>query len=128
MSLVAPAAASMGLSAGTLEQICATLARFPQVEKAVLYGSRAKGNFKPGSDIDLTLRGDGLTLSLLGDIDMALDDLLLPFEIDLSIYEQLGHAELVAHIDRVGRVIYQKQPESRIQPTEPAPRPAANPA
>ena len=128
MSLVAPAAASMGLSANTLAQICATLARFPQVEKGVLYGSRAKGNFKPGSDIDLTLRGDGLTMSLLGNIDMALDDLLLPYEIDLSIYDQLGHAELVAHIDRVGRVIYQKQPESPIQPTEPAPRPAANPA
>lgn len=78
MSLAAPAAASMGLSANTLAQICATLARFPQVEKGVLYGSRAKGNFKPVSDIDLTLRGDGLTLSLLGDIGMALDDLLLP--------------------------------------------------
>ena len=114
MSLVAPAAASMGLSAGTLEQICATLARFPQVEKGVLYGSRAKGNFKPGSDIDLTLRGEGLTLSLLGDIDLALDDLLLPYEIDLSIYDQLGPAELVAHIDRVGRVIYQKSQTSQI--------------
>ena len=108
MSLVAPAAASMGLSETTLEAICATLARFPQVEKGVLYGSRAKGNFKPGSDIDLTLRGDGLTLSLLGNIDMALDDLLLPYEIDLSIYEQLDHAELLAHIDRVGRVIYRR--------------------
>ncbi len=114
MSLVAPAAASMGLSAGTLEQICATLARFLQVAQGVLYGSRAKGNFKPGSDIGLTLRGDGLTLSLLGDIDMALDDLLLPYEIDLSIYEQLGHAELVAHIGRVGRVIYQKSQTSQI--------------
>ena len=109
MSLVAPAGASMGLSDATLAQICATLAEFPQVAQGVLYGSRAKGNFKPGSDIDLTLRGDGLTLSLLGDIDMALDDLLLPYEIDLSIYDQLGHAELVAHIDRVGRVIYQRQ-------------------
>ena len=108
MSLVAPAAASMGLSAATLEQICTTLARFPQVEKGVLYGSRAKGNFKPGSDIDLTLRGDGLTMSLLGNIDMALDDLLLPYEIDLSIYKQLDHAELLAYIDRVGRVIYQR--------------------
>jgi len=86
MSLVAPAGAGMGLSAATLARICATLARFPQVEQGVLYGSRAKGNFKPGSDIDLTLRGDGLTLSLLGDIDAALDDLLLPYEIDLSIY------------------------------------------
>jgi predicted nucleotidyltransferase len=114
MSLVAPAAASMGLSAGTLEQICATLARFPQVAQGVLYGSRAKGNFKPGSDIDLTLCGEGLTLSLLGDIEAALDDLLLPYEIDLSIYHQLGHAELVAHIDRVGRVIYQKSQTSQI--------------
>ena len=78
------------------------------MEKGVLYGSRAKGNFKPGPDIDLTLRGDGLTRSLLGDIDMALDDLLPPFEIDVSVYDQLGHAELVAHIDRVGRVIYQR--------------------
>jgi len=82
--------------------------------KGLLYGSRAKGNFKPGSDIDLTLRGEGLTLSLLGDIDAALDDLLLPYEIDLSIYEQLDHAELVAHIDRVGRVIYQKSQTSQI--------------
>ena len=73
----------MGLSAATLQQIGTTLARFPQVEKGVLYGSRAKGNFKPCPDIDLTLRGDGLTLSLLGDIDMALDDFLLPYEIGL---------------------------------------------
>jgi len=114
MSLVAPTGASMGLSDATLEVICATLARFPQVEKGVLFGSRAKGNFKPGSDIDLTLRGEGLTLSLLCDIDAALDELLLPYEIDLSIYDQLGHAELVAHIDRVGLVIYQKSQTSPI--------------
>ena len=127
MSQVAPATASMGLSAATLEAICATLARFPHVEKGVLYGSRAKGNFKPGSDIDLTLRGEGLTLSLLGDIDMALDDLLLPFEIDLSIYDQLGHGELVTHIDRVGRVIYQKQPGLPATPRFPVPKPGADP-
>lgn len=93
----------------------------------MLYGSRAKGNFKPGSDIDLTLRGAGLTLSLLGDIDAALDELLLPYQIDLSIYDQIGHAELVAHIDRVGRVIYQKQPESPAQTNPPKPKPAADP-
>lgn len=128
MSLVATAADGMGLSAVTLDQICATLARFPQVAQGVLYGSQAKGNFKPGSDIDLTLRGEGLTLSLLGDIDAALDELLLPYQIDLSIYDQIGHAELVAHIDRVGRVIYQKQPESPAQTNPPKPKPAANPA
>ena len=47
MSLAPLGAASMGLSAATLQQIGTTLARFPQVEKGVLYGSRAKGNFKP---------------------------------------------------------------------------------
>ncbi len=78
------------------------------MEKGVLYGSRAKGNFKPGSDTDLTLCGEGLKLTLVGDIEVALNDLLLPFEIDLSIYDKLGHAELRAHVDRFGRVIFQK--------------------
>ena len=44
-----------GLTSGTVDRIRSVLARFPQVEKAVLYGSRAKGNYKRGSDIDLTL-------------------------------------------------------------------------
>ena len=70
--------ASHGLSERTVEKIQAVLAGFPQVEKAVVYGSRAKGNFKPGSDIDLTLFGDGLTDKVLSRIYWALDDLLLP--------------------------------------------------
>ena len=50
-----------GLPDLTVAQICAVLAQYPQVDRAVLYGSRAKGNFKPGSDIDLTLYGADLT-------------------------------------------------------------------
>jgi len=46
-----------GLTSSVIERICNVLARYPQVEKAILYGSRAKGNYKPGSDIDLTLLG-----------------------------------------------------------------------
>jgi predicted nucleotidyltransferase len=56
-------------------KIRGVLATFPAVERAVLYGSRAMGNFKPGSDIDLTLHGDDLTARMLGDIAEALDDL-----------------------------------------------------
>ena len=96
----------MGLSAATLQQIGTTLARFPQVEKGVLYGSRAKGNFKPGSDIDLTLRGDGLTLSLLGDIDMALDDFLLPYEIGLPNWSPI----LTGLIGLIGRFTREDEP------------------
>ena len=96
----------MGLSAATLQQIGTTLARFPQVEKGVLYGSRAKGNFKPCSDIDLTLRGDGLTLSLLSDIDMALDDLLLPYEIGLPNWSPI----LTGLIGLIGRFTREDEP------------------
>ena len=96
----------MGLSAATLQQIGTTLARFPQVEKGVLYGSRAKGNFKPCSDIDLTLRGDGLTLSLLGDIDMALDDFLLPYEIGLPNWSPI----LTGLIGLIGRFTREDEP------------------
>lgn len=97
-----------GLSDDTIEKIRDVLSHHPAVEKAVLYGSRAKGNFKPGSDIDLTLSGDALTSGELGSIADELDDLLLPYKIDLSLFARLNHAELTEHIERVGVVFYQR--------------------
>jgi uncharacterized protein len=97
-----------GLSEATVKKIQDVLAGFPQVEKAVLYGSRAKGTFKPGSDIDLTLFGSELSFSLLARIDVALDDLLLPYEMDLSVFNDLKHPALLDHIRRVGVVLYEK--------------------
>jgi uncharacterized protein len=95
-----------GLSKATVEKICAVLANFSQVQKAILYGSRAKGNYKPGSDIDLTLIGPELSNKLCLDIHQALDDLLLPYTIDLSVFELLNHGDLKAHIARVGIEFY----------------------
>ena len=95
-----------GLSAATVAAICGVFARFPSVENAVLYGSRAKGTFRHGSDIDLTLLGDCLTSAELGAIVDELDDLLLPYQIDLSIFHQLNHEKLREHIERVGQVLY----------------------
>ena len=97
-----------GLSPDTVTGIQQVFARFPQVEKAVLYGSRAKGNFKPGSDIDLSLFGDGINVDVLADIANALDDLLLPYVIDLSAYSMLDNPELIDHIDRLGLDFYTK--------------------
>lgn len=97
-----------GLSDATVRKIQGVLAGFPEVEKAVLYGSRAKETFRPGSDIDLTIFGPELTFSLLARIDEALDDLLLPYEIDLSVFSNLKHPELIDHIERVGVVLYEK--------------------
>jgi predicted nucleotidyltransferase len=97
-----------GLTEATVEKICGVFARFPEIEKAVLYGSRAKGNFKTGSDIDLTLYGVALTPNLRSTIASELDDLLLPYTIDLSIFAELDHAELREHIERVGDVFYER--------------------
>ena len=97
-----------GLSDTCIQKICAVFARFPAVEKVVLYGSRAKGNYKTGSDIDLTLYGTELTTGILLQIMDDLDDLLLPYSIDLSIFAQLDHAALKAHIERAGKLFYER--------------------
>src|SRR6266496_974243 len=98
-----------GMTSETVNRIRSVFAHFPEVEKAVLYGSRAKGNYKRGSDIDLTLFGSGLNTSILSQIDSALDDLLLPYKIDISILANISHSDLIDHIRRVGVVFYEKQ-------------------
>jgi predicted nucleotidyltransferase len=102
--------AAHGLSEQTVEKIQAVLASVPEVEKAVVYGSRAQGNFKPGSDIDLTLFGEGLTEQMMSRIYWGLDDLLLPYKIDLSLFSQLKHTALIDHIRRVGIALYTREP------------------
>ncbi len=97
-----------GLSLDATEKIQRTLSQFREIEKAVLYGSRAKGNYKAGSDIDLTLYGAGLSQETLMDVSIALDDLLLPYTIDLSIYASLDSHALREHIDRIGLIFYQR--------------------
>lgn len=99
-----------GLSAETVAKISEVFSRFPEVEKAVLYGSRARGNARPGSDIDLTLLGSRLGQELVGQIDDALDDLLLPYRFDLSIFARITHSDLIDHIQRVGVAFYEKTP------------------
>ena len=98
-----------GLSQPTIDKICSVFSSFNQVEKAVLYGSRAKGNYKNGSDIDLSLFGKELTYSIYTNIIDALDDLLLPYKIDLSIFESLENISLKEHIQRVGIVFYKRE-------------------
>ena len=103
-----------GLSDATLATVQAILASCHALETALVYGSRAKGNFKTGSDIDLSLFGKQLSQHLLNDIAEALEELLLPYTIDLCIFDQLNHPELREHIQRVGVVFYRK-PDNRKQ-------------
>ena len=97
-----------GLPEPVIQKIRTVFAHYPQVEKAILYGSRAKGTYKNGSDIDLTLRGEAdLTLNVLCKIANDLDDLFLPYTIDLSIFHDISDPDLVGHIQRVGVTVYE---------------------
>jgi predicted nucleotidyltransferase len=102
--------ANHGLTGETVVQIHNVLAQFPEVEKAVLYGSRAKGNYKSGSDVDLTLMGAAVTSKILGQIRGELEDGLLPYTFDISIFSEITQADLLDHIRRVGVVFYEKKP------------------
>lgn len=96
-----------GLKQKHIDDIYSCFARFSQIEKVIVYGSRAMGNYRPGSDIDLTIVGD-LNRNDLIKLETLLDDLLLPYKIDLSILNQIHSPELSDHIHRHGLVFYQK--------------------
>jgi predicted nucleotidyltransferase len=91
-----------------IESIQKILTCFQEVEMGVLYGSRANGNYRNGSDIDLTLKGELLNLTILNAISNQLEDLLLPYTFDLSIFHQISNADLIDHIQRVGVILYNK--------------------
>ena len=84
-------------------------ARYPQVEKAILYGSRAKGVYKNGADLTLNVRHRIANANVRHRIANALDDLLLPYTIDLSILHDIGDVDVIEHIQLVGVPMYEKK-------------------
>jgi predicted nucleotidyltransferase len=97
-----------GLELSVIKKIRCVFDGYPQIERVLLYGSRAKGNYRPGSDIDLTLIGEQLTMSHLMQIENELDELLLPYKIDISLCNKIESRELTDHIRRVGVVFDEK--------------------
>jgi len=95
-----------GLAPNIIQFIQGVFQKYPEVKKAILYGSRAKGNYRTGSDIDLTLEGDDLNLTILQKIENDIDDLLLPYRIDLSILNHISNPDILAHIQRFGKEFY----------------------
>ena len=97
-----------GLKDTDLQKLTNVFAANKHIESAILYGSRAKGNYKPFSDIDITLIGEELTHRDLNRILLAVDDLLLPYQTDISIFNTLNNDNLIDHINRRGITIYKK--------------------
>jgi len=97
-----------GLSERVVEEIYSIFKKYPVVKKVVLYGSRAKGNYREGSDVDLTLFGKGLD-GVLSKINNDLDDSYLPYKFDVSIFDELSDPDFIDHIRRVGVTFYEKK-------------------
>lgn len=100
---------NFGLNERTIKTITDILAKYPEIEQAIIYGSRAKGNYREGSDIDLTFKGKDLTYDIVKRIWGDLDDSDSPYLFDLSIYDQLTNPNFVEHIDRVGKIFYRRE-------------------
>lgn len=81
---------------------------YPEVEEVIIYGSHAKGNYRTGSDIDLTLIGSALDYNILSEINQAIDDLNTPYLFDISIFQNLNAPDLEAHIERIGQFFIRK--------------------
>ena len=97
-----------GLPDKTINLINEIFSKYPEIEKVIIYGSRARGDYQNGSDIDLTIIGD-ISVNDKIHISGLIDDLPIPYMCDLSIYENIKNENLVEHIDRVGQVFYEKK-------------------
>lgn len=97
--------ATSGLSTAQINQVVSILKSNPKIEKVILFGSRAIGNFNAGSDVDLSLVGDQLKLTDILDASIEIDKLMLPYKFDLVIYNRIKEKALQEHINRVGIIL-----------------------
>lgn len=96
-----------GLPPKTIQALESVFKQFDVIDKVVLYGSRALGTHRPGSDIDLALFGSEVTPDLIASIALLIDDLLLPYTLDLMAYALIDNDALRDHIKRVGIELFQ---------------------
>ena len=98
-----------GLTSQELDSILNVFEKTPEVEKAVLFGSRAKGNFRPGSDVDIVVFGKNMSFDKFLTLIINLDELDLLQAIDLIKYENIEDNKVIEHIKRVGKVLYERE-------------------
>jgi predicted nucleotidyltransferase len=96
---------SFGIESNDLNDILQVIKKNKKISQIILFGSRAKGNFKQGSDLDLAFIGSDITLDELLDIKVELNELMLPFNVDLVNYNKISNSGLLEHINRIGLFI-----------------------
>lgn len=95
-----------GLPKHAVDKITALFSHEKAVHRVIIYGSRAIGNYRPGSDIDLCIDSDNMNLTELLKIENKIDDLFLPWKVDLSLKHKIDNPNLLDHINNVGLVFY----------------------
>ncbi len=98
-----------GLAPSIIEKLSRVFDHYQEIEEVILYGSRAKGNFSEGSDIDLTIKGKDIDPSIIQKLTIEIDDLMLPWLVDINLFEHINSEALTDHINRVGISIYTRK-------------------
>lgn len=99
---------SFGLSSIYINKINSVFHQYSNIDEVIIFGSRAKGNYRDNSDIDLVIKGQALNLSILQEIENKLEELYIPNFIDLIIFDKIDNPELIDHINRTGKQFYRK--------------------
>ena len=97
-----------GIPQADSQRLLELILTHPHIEKVVLYGSRALGRQRAGSDIDLCLEAPSMKLGELLELGAALDDLLLPWQIDLQLRHLIALEGLISHIERAGQMLWER--------------------
>ena len=96
-----------GLSETVIKELQDVFRRHANIKKVLIFGSRSKGNYRAGSDIDLAVIGNDIDYNQLLSILCEIDDLELLYSVDLLDYQKKKGASIGDHIDRVGQVFYE---------------------
>lgn len=98
-----------GLRETDINDVIAVLRNEKTIERAILFGSRAKGDFKNGSDVDIALQGKDVTNAIAARVGGLLnDETLMPYKFDVLNFNTIDNPDLIDHIQRVGVVLYTK--------------------
>lgn len=101
-----------GLKSSNIESICAILQSFPEIEEALIFGSRAKGNYRKGSDVDMALFGQNVVLDTAQKVAYQLnEETTMPYRFDVLSFADISNPDLRDHIRRVGVVMYSTNPQ-----------------
>lgn len=98
-----------GLSSDIINTLEGVFSQYPEIERVLIFGSRANGNFKDGSDIDLAILAPTLSDSRFAQLWNQLDELPIVFKMDILHWDRLANQHLRTKVLDEGRVLFPSQ-------------------